>query len=180
MKIFRKIFNIPTKKQEIILSQEYDKILQIAEDESSKHYNKEYEYEKRLNNICPRCRATNIVDKIAQVKGEGSISGSFVLGSGSVYGSSSVDTNGVNHCNNCGHQWKKYQRSFLSKNDILIDWVNDIVSLYTRDKTFDLLKDFSAESIWKIYKTVSSQCYYSTRENISLSLLRKKFKSIYK
>jgi len=48
------------------------------------------------------------------------------------------------------------------------------------DKTVELLKNIPAESIWKEGKRVADECYYSTRENLSLSFLRTKFKTVYK
>ncbi len=180
----RKFFNYPSKKQKMLIAEGCDKLIAMAETEASKCYSKETENQKERNGICPLCKDTNIVNKIARVEGSGYVSGSFAYGFGSVHGSSKTDTNEVNHCNKCGNQWKKYNISYKWKADVIADWMNDINAYIEGkysygDKTVELLKDIPAESIWKEGKEVASKCYYSTQENLTLDLLRTKFKSVY-
>lgn len=66
----------------------------------------------------------------------------------------------------------------------MAEWLNDLNTVYEGnnnfgERTVELLKHIPAESIWKEDKRVADKCYYSTRENLSLSFLRTKFKSIY-
>lgn len=79
---------------------------------------------------------------------------------------------------------KKYERHYQWQDDIIADWLNDLSTvfegIYTYgNKTVELLKNIPAESIWKEAKRVSDLCYYSTQNNITLSFLRTKFKSVY-
>jgi len=70
---------------------------------------------KRKNSTCPACSSKNVNDRIKRTQGEfkseGSISGVAALGfgviSGRSSGSGSIDTNEVNKCNDCEHEWKK-------------------------------------------------------------------------
>ena len=181
----RKYFNYPSKKEAILIAEGCDKLIAMAKEKSSKHYADESNRQKEINGTCPNCGDKNIVNKISRVEGSGHVSGSFVYGFGSVYGSSKTDTNEVNHCNKCGNQWKKYDTNYKWIDDIIADWLNDLSTVYEGkysfvDKTVELLKDIPAESIWEEGKRVAHKCYYSTRENLSLSFLRTKFKSVYK
>ncbi len=95
-----------------------------------------------------------------------------------------MDTNEVNHCNKCGNQWKKYELNYKHSHKIIASWMDDIQSLYKSEYTYGektcvLLKEFYAETIWFAFKEDKYSCYYSTREGLKLSFLRKKFKSIY-
>lgn len=180
----RKQFNYPSKKEKILIAEGCDKLIAIAKEKSSKHYEEENNRQRENNGKCPNCRDSSIVNKIARVEGSGYVSGSFALGFGSVYGSSKTDTNEVNHCNKCGNQWKKYGISYKWYDDIIADWLNDLSTIregkYTfADTTLSVLKDIPAESIWKELNRISDKCYYSTRENLSLSFLRTKFDSVY-
>lgn len=180
----RKYFNYPSKKEAILIAEGCDKLVAMAKEKSQKHYNEESNRQRENNGKCPNCRDSSIVNKIARVEGSGYVSGSFALGFGSVYGSSSIDTNEVNHCNKCGNQWKKHNTNYKWTDDIIAEWFNDLNTIYEgkytfADKTLEVLKDIPAESIWKEGKRVADKCYYSTRENLSLSFLRTKFKSVY-
>lgn len=180
----RKYFNLPSKKEAILIAEGCDKLVAMAKEKSSKHYSEESNRQRENNGKCPNCRDSSIVNKIARVEGSGYVSGSFALGFGSVYGSSSLDTNEVNHCNKCGNQWKKHKTHYKWSDDIIAEWLNDLNTIYEgkytfADKTLQVLKEKPAESIWKEGKRVADKCYYSTRENLSLSFLRTKFKSVY-
>jgi transcription elongation factor Elf1 len=144
---------------------------------------KERQTERERNSICPHCGKKDIVNKITRVRGEGSVSGNLFGFSGD----SNTDTNEVNHCNNCGNQWYKYKIKYFYKKDILADWVNNLWYYFEKkydwgciDNTLRLLNDFHAESIWKIAKSVSGKVYDSTNSNLTLKLLKTKFKSIWK
>lgn len=84
------------------------------------------EIDKRYNTICPNCRGVNVNDRIKRQQGsiEGSIHGSgssfLFFGSSSISGSvhGSLDTNEVNKCNDCGHEWKKTNRTYTYCSDV--------------------------------------------------------------
>lgn len=181
----RKSFNWPSAKEARLIAEGCDKLIAMAEEKASKNYADESNIKKEKNETCPNCGDKNIVNKIARVEGSGYVSGSLAYGFGSIYGSSKTDTNEVNHCNKCGNQWKKYDIKYKLADDIIADWLNDLNTVYEgkytfADKTVELLKDIPAESIWEEGIRVADKCYYSTRENLSLSFLRTKFKSVYK
>lgn len=184
MKAIKKLFNILSKEQKAEILLQSDKIQLMAEQEASTLNDKERDRKKEKDSKCPICGDTTIVNKIARVEGSGYVSGSMSWGGGYIHGSSSTDTNEVNHCNKCGNQWKKYEKTYKWKEDILADWMNDLGTVYEGkytfgDRTVIRLQEFSAEAIWEIGKKVASKCYSSTKENVSLSFLRTKFKSIH-
>lgn len=185
MKFLRKLLNIPNSDEKKIIAEQCEKIKNIAWGNSSAFDKEQRDKQKGRDGTCPHCGGHNIVNKIARVEGSGSVSGSFIFGGGSVYGSSSTDTNEVNHCNGCGNQWKKYEREYKGSSGILAGWINDVSThlegeyAYAGAKTVEMLKDFYAETIWAVFNEVEDDCYYSTRDDLSLSLLRKKFKSVY-
>lgn len=184
VKKIKQFFNIFTKEENKIIAEQCDKMRKMANDFSLKYNNEDRITQKNRDSKCPNCRASEIVNKITRVEGSGYVSGSFILGGGSVYGSSTTDTNEVNHCNKCGNQWKKYERKYKWEESILVDWINDLDSVYDGKytygyKTVVLLKDFYAESIYQIAKQVFPKCYSSAKENLTLDYLRTKFKSIY-
>ena len=186
MKAFRKLFNNPDKEESLTIEQDCKKMEGMADELSKIEYVKEEKSINYLNSYCSHCnKKTDIVNKIARVEGSGSVSGSFYFGSGSVYGSSSTDTNEVNHCNKCGNQWKKHELKYKDQREFLGEWMDNIYTSFEKNdyifpqKTIDLLKEFHAESIYKIFKNVEYKCYLSTRDNLTLSKLRTKFKSIY-
>src|SRR5262245_34349667 len=150
----RKLFNYPTKEQSLMIARGCDKLAALASAKSSKYSEDESTYKNNTDNKCPNCGGKKIVNKIARVEGRGSVSGSFFLGGGSLYGSSRTDTNGVNHCNDCGNQWKKYERNFKWTDDFIADWINDLNAvkegkvIYDEKEVLSLLKDIPAESIW--------------------------------
>lgn len=118
----------------------------------------------RHNNICGNCGNTDtlkIVDKIAQVQGrgevEGEIHGGLFSTYGHIYGKSETDTNAVNHCAVCGHQWKKEERGIKWRSDIIADrlqslkWyieddVKNIENNYRQD-VYDSFKKYYLETI---------------------------------
>lgn len=186
----RKFFNIPNKEQEQLIQDGIVKLTSIADKISIERNNKDYESTNRLNSICPNCNSTTVVNKISRVQGSGNISGSFSLFGGGLYGSGSIDTNEVNHCNSCGNEWKKYKWNITTTNELIYNWLNHINDYYkTNDEwlrkhykeTIQILKDIPAESlyIWFDEHSYSSSLYYSTKENLSLKIIRKYFKSVY-
>ena len=78
--------------------------------EQERYYKKEKKRVKNANEVCPKCKSTNIVDKISQLKGEvnGSSYGGYGL-FGQNYGPirGNIDTLEINKCINCTNEWKK-------------------------------------------------------------------------
>jgi predicted Zn-ribbon and HTH transcriptional regulator len=85
------------------------------------HESETNEYEK-INGTCPKCKSTRVNDRIKRQQGsiDGYISGERSLFSGSLYGQikGELDTNEVNKCNECGHEWKKLKVDYKWSRDI--------------------------------------------------------------
>ena len=103
-----KLFNIQNIGQKRVIAEQLKEITEYCDEKANYHNDGETKWEKDHNEKCPNCGLKDIVNRIARVQGSGSVSGSFVWGSGSISGSSSSDTNEVNNCNSCSNQWKKY------------------------------------------------------------------------
>lgn len=162
-----------TKKQE-----DWERIWKYIQEKKSEENSEDYNSEKRHNNTCPKCYSNkNIVDKIQRTNGN--INGSFSSFGGGYIGGS-IDTDSVNHCNSCGHQWKKYKSKYYSDEDIvwkinyqLKDFMSDKREYYK--STYDDLQQFYAETIYRLLYNWTSE--YSTIP--TKKWLLKNFKSIY-
>ena len=180
---WRKILNKPNSIQKNIIIDEKRMIdthlsklaeSQRKEQKESQHFH---------DNICPNCRATQdaIVDKISSVVGKGNVRGNLFV----VYGSSSIETKAVNHCNNCGHQWMKYKTKSITKFEVIMvvfRYLYDVIIEPERNKDYTwkhdaikFLKNCHAESIFLIQN--DNTCSIKTK--LKLKQLRKKYESIY-
>lgn len=180
----RKFFNIPSNRQRNIILNGCKIIQERAIEEAHSQNKKKYKEQEYRNTNCPRCFNKDIVDKISNVNGDGYVSGSFYLGTGSVYGQNHIETNSVNHCNKCGHQWKKYEFSYQFAEDVISDWLYNLNVAIEKKYTFgdyvlNILNDIPAESIWSEFKRVYDRCSYSTQHNLTLAKIRNQFKSVY-
>jgi len=96
---------------------------------SSKKYGESLSYGKEKDSKCPKCNSMDVNDRIKRQQGSinGEIGGSFrsslFYGSGNIGGNihGKLDTNEVNKCNSCGHEWKKYSAHFTSSNELIKD-----------------------------------------------------------
>lgn len=92
--------------------------LEVLQNRLSKDYKKQEsrikKEKEKHDGICPKCKSVNVNNRIKRIQGEikGSGSGSSFFGTGSYSGSlrGSLDTNKVNKCNDCQHEWKIYER----------------------------------------------------------------------
>jgi len=182
----RKIFNIPNKEQKRLIDLHVEILKDHANTQDRDYSRKHLQYQEDHDGTCPNCGKKEIVNKISRVQGEGSVGGSFALGFGSVHGSSSTDTNSVNHCNSCGNQWKKYSYEVKWSSDFYSDWFNALDEVRKgnewdfQTREIDALKklNVSAEAIHKMKKHACDM-YSSAEENVTLSYLRKEFPSVY-
>jgi hypothetical protein len=110
-----------TPEQFLLVKEEYKKFHDICEKEYEDTDKWHRNYVKRTNEECPKCQSKNVNDRIQRLQGEfsGSMSGSRSLFSGSLSGSSrgTIDTNEVNKCNDCQHEWKKEKDTYTSVTD---------------------------------------------------------------
>lgn len=184
-----KIFNIWSAKQINALVDETELIKQRCDEIASQEYKEQKENQRTHDERCPLCRAMKdqIVDKIEQVEGKGSVDGSFYLGFGNVSGSMKIDTNPVNHCNVCGHEWKKFKTKYVSKTDILrvtLNYLSDLIQnpehnrrLSWKTEAVQVFDGCHAEAILMVVK--EEKRYVRGKENLRKSVLRKFYPSIF-
>ena len=105
-----------------------------AYEESSSKYSSQCKYVEKWNSTCPNCKGRNVNDRIKRHQGsiDGSVSGSgggFLTFnsysmSGKIHGE--LDTNPVNKCNDCEHEWKKESVNFISNSSIIEGELNTV------------------------------------------------------
>ena len=112
----RKLFGMPSEAQEMQIKQDTELILERCAKIADVENQDQKENANSRDGQCPKCRSKNkIVDKITHVQGKGSAGGNLFGISGSVL----IDTEAVNHCNDCGHEWKKFKIKVVMRTDIL-------------------------------------------------------------
>lgn len=185
----RKLFNSPTPKQTLVLNDEVKIIKERCDAIATQEYEEQKENQKAHDYRCPKCRAKQdrIVDKIRQVEGSGSVDGSFYLGFGSVHGSMEIDTNSVNHCTVCGHQWKKFKTKYVSKTDILrvtLNYLGDLIkdpehnrTLSWKTEAVQVFDGCHAEAIRMVIGHESR--YVRNKEYLNRSTLKKYYRSVF-
>lgn len=114
-----------TEEQRNILKWQYAQLVQSVKDQNTSLNEYYKEDAHRKNTVCPSCGDVSARGRFKRLKGEinGSSSSSFDaiavlgtgIGSGRSYGSvnGSMDTEQVNECRSCGHEWEvtKLRRS---------------------------------------------------------------------
>jgi hypothetical protein len=185
----RKILNIKTKKDNDIIKKDIEKILSGCDVIANVEYKEQKENQYAHDGQCPMCRnKTNIVNKIKDVNGKINIDGDFKFGFGSINGGLDINTDEVNHCNNCGNEWKKFKTKYVTETDIIRVALNYLADIYDNpEKTknhywkHDTIKVFDncyAESI-KILIKKHYHFLHDTINILTLKKLRENFKSIF-
>jgi hypothetical protein len=187
--MIRQLLNLPNKAQKLILEQETNLILDRCDVIAKSEYNEQLEAKQFHDARCPKCREKEkIVDRICHVQGNGSIKGNFILGFGSIHGSTTIDTIAANHCNNCGHEWIKFKTKYVSNTKILRVVLNYLAEILidatekNRSWKMEAIQVFdgcSAETIYKLRCLHENYLHDETTEKLSLSCLRRYYKSIY-
>jgi len=184
----RRLFNCPSKFQQALIAADVATILAKCDDIATSEYKDQKAARNSHDNVCPNCHTgkENIVNKIAQVQGSGSVGGTFHLGYGTVSGNMSVDTAEVNHCNVCGNQWKKFNVVYVSESDILKVALNYLSSILKNpeEKNYrwkiEAIKVFDDCYIETILQLDKDSAYKSfIREKLNHRILTPYFKSIY-
>lgn len=186
----RKFFNKPNNEQKQQIEADKKTILSKCGAIASKEYNEQRENKKSHDGECPKCRARvdDIVNKIRQVHGNGSVGGSFSLGFGSVSGYFSLDTDEVNHCNKCGNEWKKYKVKYIGEKDVLkqtLYYLECIIKDKNETKyswKTEAVQSFancSAEAIFLLIEENRNDLYSSIPDFLTLGRLRKYYYSVY-
>ena len=184
----RKIFNLPTVAQIVILNEEEKKIIERCLKISNIEQKEQEENKKIRDGICPICKNKTIVNKIRHVQGKGTIKGNVRFGFGTITGAVLVDTESVNYCNNCENEWKKYKTKPISYTSILKIALNYLGQIFRNpdekkqwklDTIESIFDNCSAEIIYSLCKKHKSLLYDYTHKKLTLFRLRKYFKSIY-
>jgi hypothetical protein len=103
-----------TDAEKTILRDQYQSLKKDLEQASQDFYAKTKKEAEISNSKCPKCKSLNVNNRIKRI--QGSINGtSSGNGSSSLFGGSSyssgaingkIDTNPVNKCNDCQHEWE--------------------------------------------------------------------------
>jgi hypothetical protein len=187
----RKIFHFPSRQQEKLLKADRENVLLKCSAIARKE-REDLEEERILHDeVCPNCTAKksvdrmNIVNNIRKVQGDGRINGNLF----GVGGSMSIDTYAVNHCNKCGNEWEKFKTKSISETHILRVCLNYLAQLLANPvyhKQFDwkletikVFEEAYAESIFRLSQKEDKYLNPETKSKLSLSRLRKYYRSIY-
>lgn len=133
MSLLGKLSYIGNKKVfKELISMDKHKILLRCEDIADKELQEQHEVKESHDTVCPKCRARkeHIVDKIKNTFSSGSINGEVRFGYGQVKSNITVQTTEVNHCNKCGHEWKKYNVRQVTSDEVMkiaLKYLADII-----------------------------------------------------
>jgi len=185
----RKILNIITKKEKNIIDNDIEKILSGCDNIASVEWDEQRENQVAHDGQCPKCRSKDVVNKIADIHGKGKVGGDFKLGFGSINGGFNIDTHEVNHCNDCGNQWKKFKVKIITKTDVVrvaLNYLGDIYEDPEKNKNFDwkheaiqVFNGCYAESIKSLIKKHEYFLRSTTINVLTTKKLRKTYKSIF-
>jgi hypothetical protein len=187
----RKFFNYPDTKQKSLISNDINTIMKKCGDIAYAEQREQRDLKIRHDSKCQngKCKSNDIVNKIRDVQGRGNVSGTFYLGFGDVSGNLMVDTLEVNHCNVCGHEWRKFKEKSISSEQILVVALNYLADILTKPiekedfpwkadaiKVFD---DCCAESIYSLVIKNKSNIFINTASKLNRNQLRKHYKSVF-
>jgi hypothetical protein len=178
----KRFFGVKSSDQKGIVAKDYELLVKRIDEYRNRENQKLSDRAKRENNKCPNCGNNDkkmIVNKISRVQGKGEVSGTLF----GIYGSSETDTNDVNHCNECGNQWKKEDVSYIwtdnasrtCLNGLDFHIRNDNARIYNEEKA--LFDEICIEAIMRLRKKYGSTY---TGEHISRTALKKlNYKSVW-
>ena len=178
-KVFKRNLLIVNNEKQIIINGETSMIDIRAEYIVETELQDQKEAQVNHDKICPSCHsAKNIVDKIRDVNGIVETPKSmFNMGNPILH----IKTDEVNHCNSCGHEWKKYKLICITKTDVIrqaFDYLIEILNDETHERFSwkkDTIKIFDGCYIDTIYKL-----YRQHKSHINGRLTRKMLSKKYK
>ncbi len=175
MNTIQKFFYRFTKEYKTKKAENWTRLWEYIEAKESQLRINQYKEEEEHNGNCPNCGSNkSIVDKIQRVHGK--VSGRFsIIGGGHVSGS--IDTSGINHCNSCGHQWKKYKWNTINENKAIRHINSNLCDSMEWEHYKYIQKElqpFYAENLQRLFV---GWVEYSSIP--TLSWLKENFKSIY-
>lgn len=187
----REIVNNPTATQLVLLAEDEELVWKRAKEAADIEWNEEYNRQQKSDGTCPNCHATSdIVNKIKEVYGsgnvDGDVSGNLFGVYGSTHGSMRIDTNGVNHCNKCGNEWKKYKTNYVYKSDImekglryLANIIQDPIEYVWAKRFIKIFDGCYVETIVSLFKKNPTGLYSDTGEYLNTTKLKCYYKSIW-
>lgn len=185
----RKLLYFPTPEQRENLLTDVKRIVEGCSSIASTEWKELKENQRTHDSRCPKCKKSNIIDKIRHVQGTGKIGGEFKLGYGSINGSLDIDTTEVNHCNDCGNEWKKFKTKYISTTDIIrvaLNYLGDIHSnpeknkkKYWKHDAIKVFDDCYAEAIQVLLTKHKRYMHKSTKKILTIKKLRKEYNSVF-
>lgn len=187
----RETVNMPIAAQLVLLAEDEELVWKRTKEAADIEWDCEYKRQQVSNGTCPNYHAKeNIVNKIREVHGngnvDGNVSGNLFGVYGSVHGSIKIDTDGVNHCNSCGNEWKKYKTDFVYKSDImekglkyLANIIKDPVEYVWAKHFIKIFDGCYAETIVNLFEKNPSGLYSDTGEYLNIAQLKRFYKSIW-
>lgn len=179
----RKILYLPNPEQTLLLLADVKVIAKRYMSVGDVERKEQKENQLSHDGRCPKCRANSdkIVDKIAGVEGQGSVSGNLF----NVSGRMSIETKPVNHCNVCNHDWEKFKTktiTSLSIIKVILNYLSDMIRnpehnqrLSWKVEAIEVFKGCYAEAIYMVQKKNKRD----VRSPLSLRQLRTKYKSVF-
>lgn len=186
---WRKLLNLPTGEQKLVLLADVKRITEGCADIANSEWKELKENQRIHDGRCPRCKKSDVVDKIRHVQGTGKINSELKLGFMLVKGSIIIDSTEVNYCNHCGHEWKKFKIKYISATDIVRVTLNYLGDIYVnpkknerKDWKHDAIKVFDnchAEAIRMLLKKHDGYMHNITKKTLNLRTLRKHYDSVF-
>ena len=179
----REILYLPSSEQRKVLLIDIKNIQQRNKEIAIIERNEQKENQKSRDNRCPKCMAhqDEIVDRIMSVEGKGNMSGNLFKTSGFIL----IDTEAVNHCTVCSHEWKKFKTKAITELGIIkviLNYLSDIIrnpkknaKCSWKHEAIEIFKDCHAEAIYTIQRKYKK----SIRYHLSKRQLRKNYESIF-
>lgn len=184
---FRKILNLPNKKQSnIILSDIATVESRCAVIAKSEH--KELIESNRFHDQnCPNCKLVgDVVNRI--VCNFTTITNESLMGFNIITNMKSSLLE-VNHCNHCGSEWTKSRFKDITSIDIMVvalKYLSQYIDASTtewserKNEVIQVFGDCHAESIYRLIKTNKKRMHPNIKSKLSLNRLRQLYPSIYK
>lgn len=186
---WRKLFYYISAEQKLVLLADIKTITEGCNDIANTEWKELKENQKTHDSRCPKCKKSDVIDKIRHVQGAGKINSDFKLGFGSVKGSVAIDTTEVNYCKKCGNEWKKFKTKYISTTDIIRVALNYLGSIHADPEKnikkywkHDVIKVFNnchAEAIHMLIKKHNGYMHNITKRTLTSKTLRKYYNSVF-
>jgi len=180
-------FNGQSTVMKETIADEINTILKRCDKIAMSEYREEKEAEIFHNTTCPSCRKNdNVVDKIRNVEGVANAVKEF-------WGTDVINvkilTQEVNHCNYCGHEWKKFKTRYVTGSQIVRVAFRYLATNFNPESIINhesmryqvlmVFNNMHAETIHKLYKEHIKYLKSDVKSKINLSVLRKHYPSIH-